>query len=1425
MQRTSLRSIVAFACALSLSAGASQGCDDEPRAQDLSHEMTQRQGGLPEETTVGALPGSASVGSTGSASYEIPLELPKGVNGFQPSASLSYASGRGNGLLGPGFALGGLQSSITRCGRNWPDDEDPEPVHFTADDALCLDGGRLSLDSGEPFQVGAVYRQLREGFRRVEMIGVDAPDMTFPDAIAFKVTDRSGVQHFYGGSSESRMRRAGDDYAWFRTKSVDTFGNEIVYAYEGEEGYAAGQTQTLDKRLVEVRYAEGFSGGALVELAYEDRERDKDGYFYGAFQTTTKRLARVTTSVSGQTLREYRFSYGVSPATDRELLAEVEACGHHTDGSVLCLPPTVFQFEDDGPFDWYPAAADPNPGWDIDGSFSPSIPQQRDAGFYVIANVDRDGDQEMIYWSAEAEEWRRWSIDETAGFAVTSGETPEPHQDKVLRPSAVNFDADPEAEILVPACEDDEGGDYEGTCRAEEYAYMYNDDVPTEAQATAIPYVHKLRVLDDPTGDGKEFEPQPVLFFGDAPARIYMLPPAADLDGDGQDDLLVCGGSKYSQATWRLMLNAGIDGGDSPRFDAYDLQLSCSHYDRYEGPSDFDGDGVADLLLGANPSDPMINYGVDSGMYRRLKLPGQAIADGTLADFLDSPGYNPQTLLEDTGLPVDNIANFLAIRCNWASPYLVPPDTEGTIKHAFFSDYLASVRGQGTNRWGDFNADGNLDALRFDIATNAVSMPVADETEDLEWMGDLCDGDGDLPAVAPAPRLRVWTNRGGSFAPTTSIHTYDDATSVHDIALEVNLFRLRTFIADLNRDGSPEVQFERTGEDDECRTTTYYTYADGTKAEADDQEAPCSVVADTFEGASTVERRFRTSFQAQIRGGQTAFVSLREIPWAEPDDEGIVPTEYTAQIFTNRPTDYLEHVTDGLGEHSQFIYAVSANDEVYESFGECDAVHRCLVGGAMWLVHTLRTDAGLTDTNKHHHTTYGYSDGRFGRAGAGFLGFEEVQSVMREDDGATFVPAMSMSRSHYDLSYVEAARGFPYAGAPEQTLVDQIIAESGIDARRRVTRTAQWRAVAYPSSGDGYFVVPTYQIADDLEFPTGACGSDRPCTFPELETVIAASDSALEHRRATTETQFDAWGNPTWVQTTSGETTSTTEFSSFIYDEGEWLLGLPQLTTRTSQTQTGESVTQETLIGYDAQTRAIQYAVREPTKPEYRLQTDFGYDDFGNLTSVTATNSEGTQRSASFFFDATAGVALERVFNGLGHETTVLEQPGTGLVLAMQEPNGNVVENEYDALGRLDSSRRLESFGSATTDGGDLWVSRDWDSSVQNSVYRVNTSVATGGAVEVVLRSTGSRGSNLLARDEPGRRRWRDGAARGVDLPGHVLHRSRRGRSRVGAVPRGESARRVSVLRLRQPEPLDAGDLARGAAILRGSPLRSRGGP
>ncbi len=97
-------------------------------------------------TVVGCIPGKFNVGSSGAATYSIPIDCPAGINGVQPNISLEYNSQGGDGVCGIGWNIGGL-SSITLATQNIFSDNALSGIKLN-NDAYIMDGVKLHLITG-----------------------------------------------------------------------------------------------------------------------------------------------------------------------------------------------------------------------------------------------------------------------------------------------------------------------------------------------------------------------------------------------------------------------------------------------------------------------------------------------------------------------------------------------------------------------------------------------------------------------------------------------------------------------------------------------------------------------------------------------------------------------------------------------------------------------------------------------------------------------------------------------------------------------------------------------------------------------------------------------------------------------------------------------------------------------------------------------------------------------------------------------------------------------------------------------------------------------------------------------------------------------------------------------------------------------------
>ena len=123
------------------------------------------------DTVVGAIAGSGGAGGLGGAAYSIPIQVPEGLCGIQPSLAIAYNSQGGNGLLGWCWDLQGI-SSITRIGTTQYHDGYMSGVDFI-DDRFALDGQRLICVSGTNGGNCAEYRTEIDGMSKIESYTCD----------------------------------------------------------------------------------------------------------------------------------------------------------------------------------------------------------------------------------------------------------------------------------------------------------------------------------------------------------------------------------------------------------------------------------------------------------------------------------------------------------------------------------------------------------------------------------------------------------------------------------------------------------------------------------------------------------------------------------------------------------------------------------------------------------------------------------------------------------------------------------------------------------------------------------------------------------------------------------------------------------------------------------------------------------------------------------------------------------------------------------------------------------------------------------------------------------------------------------------------------------------------------------------------------
>lgn len=289
----------AHTVAVSLATENNESAGDGTKTlMDIPDDPTFNNGSVPSSDTVAVINGKAAV-QGGIASYSIPVQLPPGRNGMQPSVSLNYSSRGGNGLAGQGWSLA-AGGSIHRCAGNWGiDQENARSATYTSADKLCLNGDRLMLASGTYGESGAVYYPERDlSIKVVQSGGIQS------STSKFAVYHADGRTSYFGEDANSRdLSSSNIVRSWNITRQLDVYANNITYNYLNSGG----------AQYLESIYYTGQNtsdGDRRVKLNYEARPDLSAGYSASDLVKHTQRLASIETYVGAAKVAAYDLSYG-----------------------------------------------------------------------------------------------------------------------------------------------------------------------------------------------------------------------------------------------------------------------------------------------------------------------------------------------------------------------------------------------------------------------------------------------------------------------------------------------------------------------------------------------------------------------------------------------------------------------------------------------------------------------------------------------------------------------------------------------------------------------------------------------------------------------------------------------------------------------------------------------------------------------------------------------------------------------------------------------------------------------------------------------------------------------------------------------------------------------------------------------------------
>jgi len=273
---------------------------------------------------VGKTPGNLVVG--GSAGYSIPIEVPAGTNGMQPSISLNYTSSFADGIMGIGWNIGGL-SSISRINNTIYNDGKSDAVRGTLADKYALDGKRLVIDNGGGTYGydSSVYRTELEEFSKIVAHGTTGQGPEY-----FVVYTKSGLIYEYGNTADSKLKIGTTCIlSWKLNKITDRYNNFIRFSY----------VATDDERpIAMIEYTgNGTIQNPFAQIRFNYKTRaDVTSYVYGGKEFIRDILLdSIEIKNNGQPFKKYGLDYM------RDTYAQLQKVTEYSSQNIA-LNPTVF---------------------------------------------------------------------------------------------------------------------------------------------------------------------------------------------------------------------------------------------------------------------------------------------------------------------------------------------------------------------------------------------------------------------------------------------------------------------------------------------------------------------------------------------------------------------------------------------------------------------------------------------------------------------------------------------------------------------------------------------------------------------------------------------------------------------------------------------------------------------------------------------------------------------------------------------------------------------------------------------------------------------------------------------------------------------------------------------------------------------------
>lgn len=281
---------------------------------------------------------------TGTGNFSVPIALPSGRNGFQPSLNLVYSTGNGNSCFGQGWQLN-IPGVSRKTAKGIP--------NYQGEDTFLLSGVEdlIPVEQGDNF---IRYQPRTEGlFALIRRFREPARDY-------WEVKTKDGLVSYYGSPETERNdsavlynpELASHIFNWNLSETHDPFGNRIVYEYDRDLGPEERPFHQL--YLQSIRYLDYLDSDGneqflvRVEFEYDEDRPDPFSVYTSGFEIRTRKRCRrilVKTFPEGveTLLRTYDLTYETATLSKVSLLKSVQLVGHDGDISES-LPPLFFGY-------------------------------------------------------------------------------------------------------------------------------------------------------------------------------------------------------------------------------------------------------------------------------------------------------------------------------------------------------------------------------------------------------------------------------------------------------------------------------------------------------------------------------------------------------------------------------------------------------------------------------------------------------------------------------------------------------------------------------------------------------------------------------------------------------------------------------------------------------------------------------------------------------------------------------------------------------------------------------------------------------------------------------------------------------------------------------------------------------------------------